>query len=53
MAISHTDHLAQIKALWALEGLNALDVDLLKQAAHSQKKHSFQLENKTLCLPSK
>jgi|GEM_PF-176522 len=41
MAISHTDHLAQIKALWTLEGLNALDVDLLKQVTYSQKNTAF------------
>ncbi|WP_077342171.1 PVC-type heme-binding CxxCH protein [Pseudocolwellia agarivorans] len=37
MAISHSDHLARIKALWTLEGLNALDLDLLKKAVQVQQ----------------
>lgn len=41
MSISHSDHLARIKALWTLEGLNALDLDLLKKASQVQISKTF------------
>ncbi|MGJ8691420.1 MAG: PVC-type heme-binding CxxCH protein [Thalassotalea sp.] len=35
MAKSHANHLAQIKALWTLEGLNAIDFETLKTASQT------------------